>query len=262
MNKKQIFALALLAASVALPASADDNDNNRGKDNGLRADVKMKLMSDVRADIKAMVRPEVVGKITAINGSTLTVTGKGAGSASASSTFTVNASGAVVIKGNATTTVSSLAVGDVVLVQGTLSGSTITARLIHSGVRNNDDKPKQDRPKDDRPGIVNNGQPVIMGKVTAVSGTMITVQSTASSTYSVNAANAVIRSKGNATSTISAIAVGDNVLVQGTVNGTSVTASTVIEQDAKMDNNGNGNNNGKKGFFGRIGSFFKSFFKF
>ena len=38
--------------------------------------------------------------------------------------------------------------------------------------------------------------------------------------------------KDNATSSISAIASGDNVIVQGTVNGTAVTASSVIDQGA------------------------------
>ncbi len=257
MNKKHILALALATLAIAGAASANENeDKDRG--DGFRIDNKVKLMAEIKGDLRDMRRPELVGKVTSVNGTTLTVTGKNFGSGSASSTFTVDASSAVILKGGATTTVSGIAVGDVVLVQGTLSGSTITAKLIHSGVRNGDDKPK---PKEDRPGILNNGQPVIAGKVTAVSGTMITVQSSASSTYSVNAANAVIKTKGNVSSTISAITVGDNVVVQGTVNGSSVVASTIIEQDARMDNGGKGNG-GNKGFFGRIGSFFRSFFRF
>jgi hypothetical protein len=251
MNKKKIFALALLAAAVALPASAKDGEDNSGR--GSRDDNKIKLMAEIKSELKSMQRPELVGKITAINGTTLTVTGKSFGTAGASTTFTVNASSATVIKGNATTTVSTLAVGDVVLVRGTLSGSTITAKLIHSGVRG-DDRKDDDKDKN-KSGILNNGQPVIVGKVIAVSGTMLTVQGSASTTYSVNAASSTVKSKGNATTTLSSITVGDNVIVQGAVNGSSVTATTIVEQ--------NGDNNGKgKGFFARIGSFFKSFFKF
>ncbi|MFA6050418.1 MAG: DUF5666 domain-containing protein [Candidatus Paceibacterota bacterium] len=253
MIKKHLLSLALVAVvatGIAIPAYAQ-NDDDRDDDRGFRGENKERSMDDdnksgIRGDIS---RPELVGKVTAINGTTLTVVGKGKErESSASTTFTVNASNATILKGGATTTVSAIAVGDVVLVQGTINGSTIDAKVIHSGVRN------KDKEKEDKPKILNNGQPVIAGKVTAVSSTTITVMGGASTTYTVNATNAKFVVKGNASTTISSIEVGDNVIVQGTVNGSSVVATTVIEKGAE-DNKG-------KGFFGRIGNFFKSFFWF
>jgi len=85
--------------------------------------------------------------------------------------------------------------------------------------------------------------------------------------YSVNAASTTI-SKNGALATISSIAVGDYIVVQGTVNGSSVTASSIIDQvNTTPSSNGNGNNgNGKAighmNFFGSIGNFFKNLFGF
>jgi len=72
--------------------------------------------------------------------------------------------------------------------------------------------------------------PGVAGKVTSVDVTnnAITVQGMRNSTtsYNVNVSGAVI-TKNNATTTISAISVGDTVMVRGTVNGTSVAATSV-----------------------------------
>jgi hypothetical protein len=71
--------------------------------------------------------------------------------------------------------------------------------------------------------------------------------------------------KGNVSATISSIAVGDKVLVQGSVSGTSITASSVIDQAKPNGNggeNGEGNGNAHPGFFGSIGGFFKHLFGF
>lgn len=76
------------------------------------------------------------GKITAINGSSLTVASSGK---SSSTTYTVDASSAVItrmawVKGSAPTsttiTLTDIAVGDHVTVVGTVSGSTVTAKAI------------------------------------------------------------------------------------------------------------------------------------
>jgi hypothetical protein len=92
------------------------------------------------------------------------------------------------------------------------------------------------------------GAPGVAGTVTAINGTTISVQSQGmmmyrgrgnggnapSSTpatvtiYSVDASNATVR-KDNATSTVSAISVGDMVFVRGTVNGMSVTATSILD---------------------------------
>jgi hypothetical protein len=85
-------------------------------------------------------------------------------------------------------------------------------------------------------------------------------------TYTVDATSATVE-KGNAVSSISNVAVGDNVVVQGTVNGNAVTASSVIDSGAAPTANSTTNTSGAHqggmgGFFSGIGSFFHSLFGF
>ena len=75
--------------------------------------------------------------------------------------------------------------------------------------------------------------PVVVGTVASVSGTtlMVTAQgrhasTTPATTFTVDAASATIMKNGTA-SAISAILVGDRVMVRGTVSGTNVIASTI-----------------------------------
>ena len=69
--------------------------------------------------------------------------------------------------------------------------------------------------------------------------------------------------------TISNVAVGDNLTVQGTVNGSSVNASSVIDQKAKASNSTNNSGSNQKpqgdfmgGIMGGITNFFKHLFGF
>ena len=83
-------------------------------------------------------KPAVMGKITAINGTTLTVEGMNKGMET-QKTYTVNASGAKVVTsvaGSAPTesSVSTLAVGDMVAVRGTVSGTSVAATEIMEGM--------------------------------------------------------------------------------------------------------------------------------
>lgn len=114
----------------------------------------------------------------------------------------------------------------------------------------------------------------IFGTVSALNGTTLTVNSkraTTTTTYMVDATNATVF-KDKATSTISAILVNDTVVVQGTVTGTNVIATRIV--DAKLPmfmNNGKGNGwkngtstppmmHGMEGVFQKIGNFFKGLF--
>ncbi len=126
------------------------------------------------------------------------------------------------------------------MVQGTVSGTTITATAIRDGVM---------QVKPQTPLIQGNGEPVVGGAVTANDGTTLTVTNKSNITYSVNASSATIE-KGNATSSLSSVAVGDNVVVQGTVNGTSVVASSVIDSGAASANSGGGSSTHVGGFMG------------
>ena len=85
--------------------------------------------------------PGVFGTVDSINGSMLTVTsgfgGRGGGAASTTSTttvYSVDASAATVMKDNATSSLSGIAVGDRVMVAGKISGTSVAAASIRDGV--------------------------------------------------------------------------------------------------------------------------------
>lgn len=174
-------------------------------------------------------------------------------------TYTVDATNAKIFKGNATTTVASIVTGDMVFVQGTWNASStnsIIAKTIFDMVPVKVNK-GEDNKNPVQNNLLNNGQPIVMGSVSAVSSSTLTVTSM-SVTYSVDVTSANIFA-GNASSTIANIAVGDKVLVQGAVNGTLITATTVIDQNQPVKP---AEKKGVQAFFGSIGSFFSRFFHF
>ena len=87
--------------------------------------------------------------------------------------------------------------------------------------------------------MMGHGQrPGVFGKVTAISGTTLTVSATnpknnSTTTYTVDASNAKVlkgaTSSAPVASTLSAVAVGDTVAIKGTVSGTNVTASEIMD---------------------------------
>ncbi len=69
----------------------------------------------------------------------------------------------------------------------------------------------------------------VFGQVTAINGTSITINDTRNSTtYTVDASNATV-AKNGAAGSISDIAVGDTIVVQGTMSGDSVTATSIMD---------------------------------
>jgi len=68
----------------------------------------------------------------------------------------------------------------------------------------------------------------VVGTITAISGNTITIQGRNSTTYTVDAANSTVTVNG-ASSTISALAVGDQIFVKGTASGTGVTAQSIMK---------------------------------
>jgi hypothetical protein len=223
----------------------------------------------------------VFGTVTAINGNIITINGRqGFGpTATATTTYTVDATNAVIKKNNATTTVGNIAVGDMVVVQGTVSGTNVTATAIFDGIIGRmggkggpgmngwassttpfaGDKSSH---ATTTPPFVGNGQPIIVGTVSVVNGNTLTVTTASSVTYTVDASSAKIL-KGSNTITLSGIVVGNKVLVQGAVNGTSITASTVLDQSGPANGIPPNMDKGQKyGFFGGLGQFFMHLFGF
>lgn len=224
--------------------------------------------------------PGIFGTVTAISGDTITLSSRpfmrmpGAtttpsSAAPAPTIYTVDASNAQVFDNGTSSSISSIAVNNMISVQGTVTGTNVAATMIRVGgsmVRpgmrgfgRNSSSTNTSSP------IQGNGEPVVGGNVTAISGTTLTVTNASNVTYTIDATSATIVKNG-ATSTIASVATGDSVIVQGTVNGTSVTASSIIDQ-------GSGSNNGTSagslhtsgsplGFLSTIGGFFKHLFGF
>jgi hypothetical protein len=161
-------------------------------------------------------KDSVFGTVTAVSGNTITMTSKAKDQNGTETTYTVDASSAKVTENGKDSSVSEIKVGDTIVVKGTTSGTSIVATTI----QNNQGQGLETQ---------GNGEPVISGTVTAVSGNTITITNKSGTTYTVDASSAKL-TKNNVTITISGIAVKDTVIIQGTFNGTSVTATSVIDQ--------------------------------
>ncbi len=169
-------------------------------------------------------RPVAVGTVTVVSGNSITLTDKMSGT-----TYTVDATNATIQKmgtpststaGAATTpptptpiSVSDIAVGDTLMIQGTVSGSTISATHIMDG-----------QPPMGHGGPGGHG---LNGTVTGVNGSTITITGSDGTTYTVNATNATASKV--VTLPVSSIAVGDSINVNGSVSGTSVTAEHIMD---------------------------------
>jgi len=177
-------------------------------------------------------------------------------------TYTVDTTSATITKNNVAGSISSIAVGDTIMAQGTLTGTNLVATTVRDdvmmktpgtvGANGQLGKTPTTSP------ITGNGQPVIAGTISAISGNTLTVTNKSNVTYTVDATNAKIV-QGQNTVTISSIVVGDNVIIQGTVNGNSISASSVIDQKTPSTTT-TGASAQPKGFFGSIGSFFAHLF--
>jgi hypothetical protein len=210
---------------------------------------------------EGMVGRGTFGTVAAVAGDTLTVTSR-VGKNGTTTTYTVDATNATVIKNGSSSSVSAIGVGDTIMVSGTVSGTSITATLIRDGMPQGGLKMRTPAQSP----LKGNGEPVIGGAVTAINGTTLTVTNKSNVTYMVDASAATIV-KDNATSSLSTINTGDNVIVQGAVNGTSVTASSVDDQGGAAPSMStstpqNGSAGPHKGIFGAIGGFFSHLFGF
>ena len=196
------------------------------------------------------------GTVASVSGTTLTVTSKAGPNGGTATTYTVDASSATVTKSGATSSVSGIAVGDTLMVQGTVSGTSVTAKSISDGQFGKGGMNGQ------TPSIQGNGQPIVAGKVATISGTTLTITNNSNVTYTIDASSAKV-TQGQNTITTSNINTGDTIIAQGTVNGTSVVASSVIDQTRPAGTTtttpGQQSN---PGFFGSIGQFFMHLFGF
>ncbi|MEI6843078.1 MAG: hypothetical protein WCK48_01020 [bacterium] len=213
--------------------------------------------------------PGIMGTVNSISGNTLTVTSNApVASGTTATVYTVDATNAKITKNNTAGTIASILVGDTVSVKGTVTGTNVVATMIRDGVvpNNKGMMGKKDGTTPNIPMMKGNGQPIVGGTVSKITGSILTITNQSNITYSVDATNASIY-KGKATTTISSIATGDRVIAQGTVNGTSVVATSVIDQGQPVTTTTGTTNSGQSppahtGFFGGIENFFGKLFGF
>jgi hypothetical protein len=173
----------------------------------------------------ARVRPAAVGKVTAISGTKITVSSTNPKDNTVT-TYVIDASAASVEKGSAgvtpaAATLADIAVGDTVMVQGTTSGTSIIATKILDGIMARGGMGMMGR---GGPGEHGMGA---RGTVTSVSGSTITVTGKDGTSYTVNAGSATVSKQVDIA--VSDIKVGDEIDAQGTVSGTTVTATRIMD---------------------------------
>lgn len=237
------FATSAQAFSIKLPGL------NRGHENEKEMERGEKHGEDNRPGVRLAVGQGITGTVTAVSSASITVNGK---HASSTGSFVVDVSNARFFKNSATTTISSIIVGDTVFVQGAVNGTSAVAVAVYDGKlpaviaklqmhrEEKKDERKEDRQerREDRIADHMRGS-AILGVVTSVSGNTLLVDGkmgtgTASTTFTVDATNAKIF-KDKATTTVSAIVAGDKVLIEGAVNGTSVSANVIFDGKFPQD---------------------------
>ena len=263
INNKYI-SLAVLTSLILAAPGAFANESGISVSNKMHGDIRVKSMG--MGDL-IRLHPNLIGTVTAVNGNTLTVTSVKLGwdkedrendsddSRPTPVIYTVDASNAKVVKAGVVSTVSAIAVGDKVMVQGKITGTNVVATAIRDGQPVKTPKPTP------TPVIVGNGQPVIAGTISAINGSVLTVTNKSNVTYTVDTSTAKVVSKGTL-STLSSVVIGDNVVVQGTINGTSISAYSVIDLGVKDSVKADGKEMGRLKFFGGIGHFFRNLFGF
>lgn len=188
-------------------------------------------------------KPAAIGTVSAINGNSITLKAKNG------TVYTVDASNAEITKitpgthgskhVKSTITANEIAVGDNLMVRGTVSSNNIAAKKIIDGAITG--RRKANPQNENRLGF----KPAAAGKVAAINGNVITLRgrnfaTKSNTTYTVNAANATITKLNppathgaKLTSTpisVSQISVGDMLIVQGTVSGTTIQATTIRDR--------------------------------
>jgi hypothetical protein len=263
MNKKYTSALAFTAlvasALFAVPTFAAEKQQLNVTARLANPTLTLDGLDPVRKD-KPMPERGMIGTVTSVNGTTFTMTVKERSKkdeAEISTTYTVDASKATFVKRGTGASISTIVVGDMVMVMGPVTGTTIAAIRIMDEFPKAGEKKEMETRKD--PVFVGDGQPVVAGTVTAVSENTITITNKSNVTFTIDASTAKVDKAGVA-STVANVAVGDMIIAQGTVNGSAVTASTIVDQGQMPTPKAAALREAMpekpRGIFNRIGNFF------
>lgn len=266
MNIKKytyVFAVLVVFATLAGAVSVSaDNEQIKQPNNGIGSMMRNRGGEGIgKGGAREMMKPGVFGTVSAISGNTITVISKKSLETNAvTTTFTIDATNAKITKNNVVGTIASILVGDTVAIQGTITGTNVVATNIRDGAMmpgRGGNSENSNKPGKEISDIVGNGQPVVLGTVSAVNGSTLTITNKSNVTYTVDVASAKI-TQGKNTILVSGVVVGDNIVVQGVVNGNSIVASNIIDQAKPAGTTAN--NEAKQGFFGKVGSFFSHLF--
>jgi hypothetical protein len=150
----------------------------------------------------------ITGTVTAIAGNVVTITN------AAGATYTIDATSAKFPTQPTAQTLATIIVGDKISSVGTLSGTTVVATRITD--------------------MSSFERTVFSGRITAISGSMITITDMKKVVKTVDATSATIVKGGRTvtTETISDLKVGNRIMAIGTVSGTAITATKIIDSGA------------------------------
>ena len=191
-TKNLLVTGAALASSVAMPFAVSAQTTTTVN--------KLHDMFGGRGQHGTFVKPATTGTVTAINGTSISITTKD------NKAITVDASAPGV---------ASIKVGDLIMVEGTLNGTNAVATKINDiGTI-----PAGARPFEGRKGPMGMGmrRPGAMGTVTAINGTSLTLTGPMNEIITVDASAA----------DISTLKVGDKIAVEGSVKTIAVTATAI-----------------------------------
>jgi len=227
-----VMAVSLLAAAQVF--AAENDVRMPGPGNGGRGERPQQLSG-------------VSGTVTAVNGTTITVTTKD------NVVYTVDASGAIFRQTPAapsatgsrpasnTIAITDIKAGDTIMARGELKDLNLAAKEVIKGelpLFNAGERPGQERRpggENDRGPAIGAMRPRIIGSITAVNGTALTVTGADSAAYIVDAAKAKVfgAARGNGDKAVADLKTGDKVAVEGEFTVSPIVASAIIlEPDA------------------------------
>jgi hypothetical protein len=242
MSKRRNFiAISVIALSILVASPALASTVSNGK-----ANYSATYFFGKNQNGQAYSKPAVIGKVNTINGDTITVTDKNGVA------YAVDATNSQIKEGfNKTGTLADIKVGDTVLVQGNLSGSTTVAAATISdrslmtsvaGLATSTSafrKGRGHRAASSTAARIGNHAAVsassnrVTGTLQSISGNSLSILTASSTTYTVDASSARIvlggsaKLKTMATGTLASLQVGDKLMVMGVRDASSSATSFV-----------------------------------
>jgi hypothetical protein len=220
-KQKKYLTLGLLGAMASLPLMGMTSASAMGTSTsqGVKATSSIhRYRSSKNGNQTGIFKGKgVIGTITQISETSIMLKNR------AGVMYTVDASKATVEKNGSVSTLADLLVGDMIMAQGTVTGMSVSATAIHDGIKAG---------KGVTPGEMAY-KPMVAGIVASISGNTLTVTGKNAVVYTVDGTTAkVMKSilgKKPTTGVIADITVGDTVRVQGTLTGTNMVATTIID---------------------------------